>query len=53
MSMATFELDDGTKGALDVLRIADGPKDVARAARLAGGVAEVRPVGVEATQAAG
>ncbi|EKS37570.1 hypothetical protein [Afipia clevelandensis] len=25
----------GTKGALDVLRIADGPKDVARAARLA------------------
>ncbi len=25
----------GTKGALDVLRIADGPKDIARAARLA------------------
>ena len=25
----------GTKGALDVLRIAEGPKDVARAARLA------------------
>ncbi|MBN9599979.1 MAG: hypothetical protein J0G28_09955 [Afipia sp.] len=25
----------GTKGALDVLRVADGPKDVARAARLA------------------
>jgi hypothetical protein len=25
----------GTRGALDVLRIADGPKDVARAARLA------------------
>ncbi|MGN6284641.1 MAG: hypothetical protein ACTHM2_05775 [Afipia sp.] len=26
----------GTRGALDVLRISDGPKDVARAARLAG-----------------